>query len=97
MNSDSKMSSIAVVVGMLVVLFSQVARYECVDKNSMIVDAVLRNPLEVSAIPDGIDLAGSLESQPNAVGASSGKVKSRRKRYLAFPEGASFSVRWIKM
>lgn len=81
------------ILATLVIVFCQIARYECFGKDSLVIDAVLNNPSEVQANSDGIDLASCLEPETNAIMAPSGQAKSRRKRYIAFPEGSSFSVK----
>lgn len=63
----------------IALLLTQIKQNHCYDKESSVFDTVLSNPLENHANSKVIDL-------------ESHKVKSRRRRYVAFPEGSSFSV-----
>lgn len=78
----------------LLIFLSQFPHHECFDKESSVFGAVLSNPLESHANSKGISLADYLEPESSlSIPATSNEARSRRKRYLAFPEGASFSVK----
>lgn len=76
----------------VVILLSIIQQNACSNESSF--DTVLRNQLEIKKNPLGL----SMENSTVMIEKSSIEPKSRRKRYIAFPEGSSFSVRaWQSM
>lgn len=71
----------------VVILLSIIQQNACSKDSSF--DTILHNPLEIKTNPLGL----SMENSTVMIEKSSFEPKSRRKRYIAFPEGSSFSVR----
>lgn len=75
-----------------ILVFFQVKQCYCLKKESLGFDTILSNPLESHANSKAIDSKGYLDTETIAPVSLSNEAKSRRRRYVAFPEGSSFSV-----
>lgn len=88
----AKMNSFTLLLTIALLSF-QIQHYECFDKKSAVLNAVSSNLLESHVNSKEIALADYLEPENSlSIPETSNMAKSRRKRYLAFPEGATFSV-----
>lgn len=74
----------------IVLLLFPIKQYHCFDKESLVFDTVLSDPLDSHANSKAIDLESNLDTTVPVLLRN--KAKSRRRRYVAFPEGSSFSA-----
>lgn len=74
----------------VVISLDHFKQYDCSEDSSISVETVLSSPLEIQINSLDSNVENSTETE--RIKKSNFEPKSRRKRYVAFPEGSTFSV-----